>query len=212
MVTFLSGMIVMMRLQPAPQDAALRDFLMPASCNSTCLFGVIPGETDIESAVDILEAQGLVHQWLSPPEQERAKFAPPLLMWEWSTLRPSFFNTDQGSLMFNRDDGRVRSIGVLQTTIPLGQVLMTFGEMPNRLVQTVLRDAGQRSVIYMAQYDVEDFDFTVVSYTSCPLTYTRLLQSPVSFEIKNVFAEYARFSPYPNDMIDFMRDANRLYC
>jgi hypothetical protein len=206
------GMLLFIRAQPTTQDADLRNFLMPTDCDSTCLFGILPGETDIEGAVQLLEAQGLVQQWLNPPERERAKFAPTLLMWEWSTLRPAFFNTDRGSLMFNRDDGQVRSIGTLQTTVPLGQVIATFGEAPNRLVQTALRDGGQRAVIYMAQYAAGDFGFTVVSYTECPFSYTHLLESTVSFEIKNVFAEYARFSPYPDDMMRFMRDANRVYC
>jgi hypothetical protein len=134
LLTLLAALpIFAIRAQPY-DDSELRAFLTPPEgCPAPCFMGIRPGVTTIEEAVAILEA----HEWVTAIDEHyvelmrlAAAYEPPslktLLSWEWSTSKPAWVDSRRNSSLIIKSR-RIEGV-MIQTTIPLGDVLVTYGK------------------------------------------------------------------------------------
>lgn len=124
--------IALIRAQPY-DDSELRAFLTPPDgCPMPCFMGIRPGVTTVDEAIAILEG----HEWVASVGEDYVKLMqeisedelPPLLTtidWEWNGAQPVWVDSTRNARFFDAD--REVSIVVINTLIPLGDVLLAYG-------------------------------------------------------------------------------------
>jgi hypothetical protein len=163
--------IHMLPFDPADLRAILTP---PDGCPTPCFIGIRPGVTNRDEALAILQSHGWA-QKISQPNK--------YLYWYWRTHQPRFFSSQsEGAIHLSYDDrGQespiVQSV-IINTNIPIGYIYLLLG--PNTNVYSgVIMDRVAVSIFYFDRY------IKVSAVLSCPITYQKLWNAPMSIEFRN---------------------------
>lgn len=113
----LSTALLIIRAQPY-HDGGVRTLLMQDGCSSPCFIGIQPGITPPQQAIAALRANA----WVARVGVSEALQT---VAWYWRRERPAWLNQDEIPAFFY-ERGAVSSIR-LYTTLPLGDLLLTYG-------------------------------------------------------------------------------------
>ena len=149
--------VALIRAQPY-DDSELRAFLVPPEgCPAPCFMGIRPGVTTTEEAIVILEG----HEWVASVGEDYVKLMrevseeelPPLLGsidWVWNGSQPTWIDSSYKPLLSDGD--RVVSAVTIETHIPMGEVLLSYGIPDNTRLVWIRSDWFGRQFHYEVWY------------------------------------------------------------
>ena len=129
-------------------------------CSGICLMGILPGETNMREAHDLLAA----HPWVSEQGLMRLDGG---ILWSWSGEQPALINGEIGGVLSMNRDKYIQ----VRTTIPIHHLERALGEPAYSELKGSIRQ-----VFYRIYYP--DRGMKVYATARCPANMDDLLSSP----------------------------------
>ncbi len=177
LILIISFAVVLALIQTQPaREADLRDFLaLPERCPTPCLFGLRPGITDTENAVQGLSRDTRVNHVLNATSMlGGATYGQ--LAWTWSEDVPALIDTGYPGLV-QISSGVVQQITV-QTRVPLGFWQAMLGQ-PETASLTLFGGA----IRYRQSYRVGGAIWLISGETVCPWSSAAYWNAPAQLTL-----------------------------